>query len=234
MGSIAKYLTNYHSDKKTFAKEFRKKRIRPFMRMIEKVFREKGSVSILDIGGTRQYWKIVGDDFLSHHNVTITVVNLPEEIQPKEDELFKFVLGDATGDLWSVLDKTAFDLIHSNSVIEHVGDWSKMTRFARNIAEFQGGYFVQTPNFWFPVEPHCMTLFFHWLPKPTRVALVCWRSLGHWRRAKTVSEAVYMVETVRLLSRSMFFALFPDADIVPEKFLFLNKSFVAIRDGVSN
>jgi 2-polyprenyl-3-methyl-5-hydroxy-6-metoxy-1,4-benzoquinol methylase len=137
--------------------------------------------------------------------------------------------GDATGDLWEGIDSTSFDLIHSNSVVEHVGDWTKMQNFADNIKKFEGAYFVQTPNYWFPIEPHCMTPFFHWLPKPMRVSLVKNFALGHWKKAGSVSEAVSKVERIRLLDKKMFSSLFDDADIKSEKVLLLNKSFLAIR-----
>ncbi|EAV45143.1 hypothetical protein SIAM614_14048 [Stappia aggregata IAM 12614] len=104
-----------------------------------------------------------------------------------------------------------------------------MRKFASNIKHFHGGYFVQTPNFWFPVEPHCMTLFFHWLPKPLRVWLVAHFSLGHWDKGANTDEAVEIVESARLLSKSMFKALFDDALIKQEKFLFLTKSFMGVR-----
>ena len=127
-----------------------------------------------------------------------------------------------------------FDLIHSNSVLEHVGDWSKMMRFAKNITSFHGGYFVQTPNFWFPIEPHAMTPVIHWLPKPLRVWLVSLRSLGCWPRGKTVSESVTIVESARLLSRSMVKELFADSVIHAERVAGLTKSFYAVRDRSSN
>jgi hypothetical protein len=199
--------------------------------MIEEVYKENGKVSILDIGGTSQYWKIIDEDFLRRNNVSIHLLNIPSE---SLDDLpasgsFSYISGDATGNIWDCLDMLSFDLIHSNSVLEHVGDWGKMESFSKNIIAFKGGYFVQTPNYWFPVEPHSMTVLFHWLPKPMRVLLVRKFSLGHWKKAETVSEAVTLVESARLIDEPMFKALFHDAHIKREKFLFMTKSLVATR-----
>lgn len=229
MGFFAKKITDYQSDKMTFAKRLRQKRIQPFLRMIEAVYEVKGSVSILDIGGTTQYWKIIDENLLRKFKVTITLINLPSAKVLSDTEFTQHIDGDATSNLWEKFEMSSFDLIHSNSVIEHVGDWRKMKAFAHNIESFIGGYYVQTPNYWFPIEPHCMTLFFHWLPKPLRVALVARKSLGHWAKAATVSEAVDKVESARLLDKRMFSELFNDAEISSEKLFFLTKSLVAIR-----
>jgi hypothetical protein len=226
---LAKIISGYESDGFSVGKSARKKRIKQFCDLIENVYSEKGSVKILDIGGTVQYWNIIDEEFLDRNNVQITLLNLPGSQAFEAVGRFDFLTGDATDDIWSELNQQDYDLIHSNSVIEHVGDWAQMRKFASNIKHFHGGYFVQTPNFWFPVEPHCMTLFFHWLPKPLRVWLVSHFSLGHWVKATDTDEAVEIVESARLLSKSMFKALFDDALIKQEKFLFLTKSFMGVR-----
>ena len=59
----------------------------------------------------------------------------------------------------------AFDVVFSNSVIEHVGDAASQRRFAREVARVGRAYWVQTPNRWFPVEQHLLTPLVHWLPK---------------------------------------------------------------------
>jgi hypothetical protein len=50
-----------------------------------------------------------------------------------------------------------------------------------------------------------------------------------WVKATDTDEAVEIVESARLLSKSMFKALFDDALIKQEKFLFLTKSFMGVR-----
>jgi len=233
MSGLTRLLSGYETDSFSFGKAARKRRIQYFCDLITREFQEKGSVRILDIGGTVQYWRILDESFLEKNKVRITLLNLPGSQVFEAEGRFTYMTGNATEDIWSELDPGDFDLIHSNSVIEHVGDWAQMKRYAENIKAFPGGYFVQTPNFWFPVEPHCMTLFFHWLPKPTRVWLVKHFSLGHWKKASDTSEAVEIVESARLLSKSMFSCLFDDANVRQEKILFLTKSFIAIRDKTS-
>jgi 2-polyprenyl-3-methyl-5-hydroxy-6-metoxy-1,4-benzoquinol methylase len=58
----------------------------------------------------------------------------------------------------------SFDIVFSNSVIEHVGDAESQQQFAHEIARVGRAYWVQTPNRRFPVEPHLLTPFLHFLP----------------------------------------------------------------------
>ena len=106
-----------------------------------------------------------------------------------------------------------------------------MKLFAQEGKRVAPVYFVQTPNFWFPLEPHCMAPFFHWLPESLRVSLVIRYNLGHWPRAESIEEAAGIVDGANLLERKRFQALFDDAEIIAERYFGLTKSFVAFRRG---
>lgn len=223
--ALAKGLAN--SDKAdSIASQLRAKRIMPLLDMIEAVFKEYGRVDLIDVGGTVKYWNIVPNEYLATRNVNIVIVNLPQNASPDHDR-FKFVAADACNLV--DFDDRSFHIAHSNSVIEHVGDWERMVAFAGEISRVAQRYFVQTPNYWFPIEPHCMTPFFHWLPKPLRVWLVGRFQLGHWKKADTIDEAVRIVESARLLNRKMLQELFKDSIISTERFFGLPKSFIALR-----
>jgi len=223
---IAKWVSNYDRQE-SIGSRFRAKRIAPLLEMIETVFNEHGAVNIIDIGGTKTYWGIVPGEFLEKHKVRITIVNLPGSELPEDHEPFWFVEADGC-DLSRFEDKS-FHIAHSNSVLEHVGDWNRMRQFTKEISRVADYYFVQTPNYWFPIEPHSMTPFFHWLPKPFRIWLVSRFQLGHWEKAKSKNDSVRIVESARLLNKKKFQQLFADADILTERYLGLPKSFVAIR-----
>ena len=225
--TLAKWFSNYDSQKSPGAK-LRAKCILPLLQVIESIYKNNGSVSIIDIGGTMKYWGIVSSKYLSDHNVNITIVNLPGSAMPEDQGPFRFVEADACN-LTRFEDKS-FDIAHSNSVIEHVGDWGRMVKFAEELKRVSKYYFCQTPNYWFPIEPHCMTPFFHLLPKPIRLWLVSHSQLGHWRKADSIDDSVHIVESARLLNKKMLQALFADASIVTERLFFLPKSFVAIRN----
>jgi hypothetical protein len=223
---IAKWVSNYDSQE-SIGSRFRAKRIAPLLEMIETVFNENGAVNIIDVGGTETYWGIVPQQFLKKHKVRITIVNLPGSVLTDDHDLFHFV--EADGCDLSRFEDQSFHIAHSNSVLEHVGDWNRMRQFAEEISRVAESYFVQTPNYWFPIEPHCMAPFFHWLPKPFRIWLVSRFQLGHWEKAKSKDDAMRIVESARLLKKGKFRQLFPDAEILTERYLGLPKSFVAIR-----
>ncbi len=225
--SLAKKLTNY-DNRNSIGSRLRSRRITPFLQMIEVVYQQHGCVNVIDIGGTKNYWRIVPQQYLEDHNVNITVVNLPGVLLPDDHGPFNFVHADGCN--LSCFDDNSFHIAHSNSVLEHVGDWARMTQYANEIKRIAQKYFVQTPNFWFPIEPHCMTPFFHWLPKPIRVWLVMHFSLGHWSKANSIDESVQTVESTRLLNKSMFHELFSDAELRTEWLFFIPKSYVAIKN----
>ena len=225
-GTFAKWFSNYDSQK-SVGSRLRARRIAPLLEMMEAVFNENGSVSIIDIGGTEQYWGIVPRQYIDKYKVNITIVNIPGTAMPKDHGPFMFIEADGC-DLSGFHDES-FHIAHSNSVVEHVGDWGRMVQFSKEVSRVSKKYFVQTPNFWFPLEPHCMTPFFHWLPKPTRVWLVSHFQLGHWGKATSIDEAVRTVESARLLNKKMLQGLFMDANVVTEKLFLMPKSHIAIR-----
>lgn len=224
--NMARWFSNY-DNRNSMGSRLRVKRIASLPDMIRQVFARQGRVSIIDLGGRKNYWNILPRDFLVEHKVSITIVNLPGDITPEDHGPFSFAEADCC-DL-SCFDEDSFDIAHSNSVIEHVGDWVRMFQFATELDRVSQRYFVQTPNFWFPVEPHFMTPFFHWLPISMRIWLVQRFQLGHRPRAASIDEAVRRVESVRLLNRKMYQALFPDAEILTERILGLPRSLIPVK-----
>lgn len=226
MKTITAAIANY-DDRRSLGARLRAKRIKPLLSMMDAVFKEHGNVEIVDVGGEKNYWNIVPYRYLEEYDVRITIVNLPSSSFSDEDDRFRFVAADGC-DL-SCFDDNSFHIAHSNSVIEHVGRWDRMVKFSKEIRRVAPRYFVQTPNYWFPIEPHWMFPFFHWLPQPIRIWLVLNFSLGHWTKATGVDAAVRQVEEANLLNKRMLAELFKDAQIYTERFLLLPKSLMAIK-----
>ena len=195
--------------------------------MIQAILDERGTANILDLGGTETYW-LIGEEFIQDNRdrLQITVVNAERQILSKPS-LFNFVKESATApDL--LLDR-GFDLVHSNSVVEHVGAWRDMQMSAANVRRLAPRYYVQTPNYWFPYEPHFRTVGFQYLPERMRVAMLQRFALGFYQKMSE-EDAWKVVRHHRLISTSQMRKLFPDAELMHEKILHLNKSIVAIRD----
>ncbi len=62
-----------------------------------------------------------------------------------------------------------FDLGFSNAVVEHVaGGRDGQRQFVNELCRVARRVFVTTPNRWFPVDPHSLLPFVHWLPDGSR------------------------------------------------------------------
>jgi len=186
---------------------------------------------ILDVGGRAEYWQRVGIDFLRENRTSVIVLNLARS-ELKEIEGIDDVISTAVGngcDLAQYADGH-FDLVHSNSVIEHVVTWQNMVAFARETRRAGKCYYVQTPYFWFPIDPHFYKApFFHWMLPPMRAWLLTHAKIAHGGRAKTLQRAYEIIDDARLLDLSQFKTLFPDAKIHMERILGLPKSIIGIR-----
>lgn len=219
-------LQNY-DDPNSLASRFRRARARHVVGLIDAIAARGQGCRILDLGGRALYWTSLFDrDFLERSGVKVTLVNL-EPLHSGGDPMFEEAPGDATA-LPHYADD-AFDLVHSNSVIEHVGDWPQMEAFARETRRLAPSYYVQTPNFGFPVEPHFSAPFFHWRSEQARARALMRRRHGFCERASDMGEAMRMVQHARLLDSRQFRFLFPDADHPDERVLGLVKSLVAVR-----
>lgn len=208
---------------KAASSSFRLARFSIFLDLIHAIPLIDRPLRILDVGG-EAYWRDKRN--LIARPVEITLLNL-EGGSPATPG-FAFLQGDACH--MPKFSDNSFDVIHSNSVIEHVGQWSSMMSMANEIRRIAPNYFVQTPYYWFPIEPHARTLFLHWLPESLKFRIVMARKCGpYWPKTSTVDEAMRMIQSSSLLDRCMFSALFPDATILSERFFGMTKSLMAVR-----
>lgn len=217
-------VANTYLNQNSLAFQARQRRFRFVRKMIEDVIAEKGSCRIADVGGTEYYWRI-SDGFIEQAPVEITLINL--EAAPTKSDRFTSISGDAT-DL-SGIDDNAFDFVHSNSVIEHVGNWMQMSKMAANVRRLAPTYYVQTPNFWFPYEPHFRCPMFHYLPEQVRAKLLMTFNLGFGGRRETLDAAMRAVQSAVLLDAKQMQALFPDGELKRERIGFFTKSLMMMK-----
>ncbi len=202
---------------------FRKRRGQALAARIGSLANELGRpLSIIDVGGRRDYWDNVGFNGIDR----ITLINNdPAELnRPSEQgELFEDVVGDARA--LTAISDNSYDFYHSNSVIEHVGKWEDMAAMAREAVRVAHHGWLQTPAWEFPVEPHFRLPFMHWLATPARAGLL---KLSSPYRRKSRTERRFHAERINLLTRYECSVLFPDARIVTERVLLLPKSYIAM------
>lgn len=199
---------------------FRKQRFQYFENLLQTNFEGKFPVKILDIGGMVHFWK--DQDLLKSGKVEIIMLNLSaEEVQIKG---LSSMAGDAT-DLSQFADGS-FDLVFSNSVIEHLYTWENQQKMAKEAMRVGKKYFVQTPNRHFFMEAHYALPFVQYLPKNLTLFLLTKTKLSRGNKWNP-NEAQQYLDEIRLLTYSEMKTLFPSAKMYKEKFFGMNKSFSA-------
>jgi hypothetical protein len=178
---------------------------------------------VLDVGGTLDIWRLAP---VMPRLVLLNQSRARYEIGAGES----VVLGDGTSLPFA---DHSFDLVFSNSVIEHVGGREEQAKFATEIARVGRQFWVQTPNRYFPIEHHLWTPFVHWLPHHWQAAVAkrfsVWQMLTHATAEQREFYVSHYLDSIRLLSASDLRALFPGATVVRERFLGWTKSLVAWR-----
>ena len=176
---------------------------------------------ILDIGGTPDNWQLIAV------MPRVVLLNMPRA-QADLSGAAQWVAGDGRS---LPFRDAAFDVVFSNSVIEHVGDAASQQSFAREVARVGRAYWVQTPNRWFPVEQHLLTPIVHWLPKSWQRAIVSrgtvWSVLTRPTPDRRDFYHEHFLRDIRLLSGWELARLFPGAQLIRERVLGWTKSLIA-------
>jgi SAM-dependent methyltransferase len=193
------------------------------MAKFAKLFGITAETRILDVGGTPANWALLGV------RPRVTILNLPRAIE-EDRETMTWVFAD--GCRLPFRDRS-FDVVFSNSVIEHLGGAEKHEQYAREIARVGVRYFVQTPNRWFPVEPHLLTPLVHFLPRTWQRRWIERFTVWEWlARPRADQRAFYLehyLRDIQLLDGRAMRRLFPDARLIRERFFGMTKSLIAIR-----
>jgi hypothetical protein len=200
--------------------QFRKKRFDFFLQFIaSKLGDQQTHFSILDIGGTEDYWKKM-DLFSTFPNAKIILVNLVQEAVQHPNITSR--VGNACQ--LAEIEDQSFEIVFSNSVIEHLFSYANQQLMAKEVLRIGKNHFIQTPNYYFPIEPHWMFPFFQFLPRKIKIMLTNNFNLGHYPKAFEIEKATARVNEVRLLSTKEMRSLFPKSNLYQEYFLGLVKS----------
>lgn len=209
-----------NTDENSLATKLRRQRFNIFLSMLEGLPKP---VHILDVGGSENYWEMMGVTPLLGNEIQVTLFN----IEPQHVSLpgVTSVGGDGR-DMHQFSDQQ-FDIVHSNSTIEHVGSFEDQKRMADEIRRVGKLYYVQTPNRYFPIEPHFLFPFFQFLPVVFRVWMLQHFKLGWYSKITDRQNALKEIQSIRLLCKEEMNELFSEANLYEERYFGLTKSFVS-------
>jgi hypothetical protein len=187
-----------------------------------RTFTEIDSMTVIDLGGTAESWRRAPVRPASVH-----VINLEVEEAADIPAWVRIDKADAC-DLPTYISNGNYDLVFSNSVIEHVGGHSQRQLFADTVHKLADRHWVQTPYRYFPIEPHWLFPGFQFLPLAARAAVS-----RHWplsySRASGREGSIREAMSVELISRTEMGLYFPHSAISSERILGMTKSLVAIK-----
>jgi len=183
-------------------------------------FPDIADMDVLDLGGRPAVWLRGPVRPASVHCVNLN---------PQQGDLPSWIQA-TTGDACDLpaAARGHYDLVYSNSVLEHVGGHHQRQRFADTVHAMAPAHWVQAPYRYFPVEPHWAFPGFQFLPAGTRALLAQYWPL-RCTNPQTREEALRDVLSVELPSRSEMRLYFPESRILSERLAGLVKSLIAVR-----
>ena len=172
---------------------------------------------ILDVGGIQAFWELM--DFM-RDDIRITILNT----EPGEATFPNVtnIVGDARN--MREFKDQEFEVVFSNAVIEHVGNFEQQRKMAEEVRRVGKRYIVQTPNRYFPIEPHVLIPFFQFFPLNLKVFTATHSPNWGWKAAH-----IEELGTIRLMSEKELRSVFRGARVYKEKFLGLTKSFILYK-----
>lgn len=200
---------NVHSVYRIASNHFRPQRMEWFLRELN----VRPETTVLDVGGTSATWA-----YLKERCPRVTLLN----IRAESGAMFPHVVADARSIPFP--DKS-FDVVFSNSLIEHVGDWSDQQRCAQEMSRVGKRLWIQTPNRSFPIEPHLLAPFIHWLPRSIQRPLVPLTPRSFF--SDEVQTPIEVWESTHLLRARQMLELFPERRLYRERLFGLTKSLIA-------
>lgn len=184
------------------------------------VYRDLADMRVLDLGGTAEAWRRA-----PVRPCFVHVVN----IAPDPEDVPDWMVVEQ-GDACSLADHVLaapFDLVYSNSAIEHVGGHAQRMAFAAQVTRLAAPHWIQTPYRYFPIEPHWVAPGMQYLP-------VRWRAhyARHWpigfSYGKPIDEVTAEQASIELLGIRAMREYFPADELVYERLGPVVKSLIAV------
>jgi hypothetical protein len=153
----------------------RRRRFAAFMRLMT----PRESDRVLDVGITNKEWR--SSNFLeASYPWPSQITAVAPADAPSFTAAFpavRFIVADGRS---LPFGDAEFDIGFSNAVIEHVGSREEQRRFVGEIVRTCRRVFLCTPNRSFPIDPHTLLPFVHWLPRRWWHAILRWTGNAGW------------------------------------------------------
>jgi hypothetical protein len=186
-------------------------------------FPDLPSMRVLDLGGSLRAWEAAPT-----RPKHVTIVNLDNRISGAPADWYDVRHDNACDPGPGLLDER-FDLVYSNSLIEHVGGHAMRRQLADVIRAAAPMHWVQTPYRYFPIEPHWLVPGMQFLPLAARSAIARRWPFGPASRATQAGHVVNEVAFVELVPLTEMRDYFPGSQIWIERAAGLPKSLVAVK-----
>lgn len=214
-------MTLYHRIQQKIYTVWRTRRFQLFVDILQ----PSRSDTLLDVGGMPAFWTSQPQPVRQIDTLNVFDVGWDPSSAP--DHNIRTIIGDgcALG-----MPEKSYEIVFSNSVIEHVGAFDRQVEFAAEVRRVGKSLWVQTPAYECPIEPHYYAPFVHYLPHWLQKRTLRWFTVWGWTDRPSQKQIDFMVDTTRLLKKSEMVKLFPDCEITTERLLgFIPKSYIAIR-----
>jgi hypothetical protein len=188
---------------------------------LSQTFPDLEHMSVIDLGGTAESWMRAP---VQPANVHIVNLEKPPEDLPG---WLRADYADAC-ELPEEILSTSYDLVLSNSVIEHVGGHARRQLFADAVHRLADRHWIQTPYRYFPIEPHWVCPGFQFLPVSARTRVAMHWPLVH-SKPESREKALSDVLSIELASRTEMRVYFPHSTLRAERVAGLTKSLIAVK-----
>ncbi|MFK8183695.1 MAG: methyltransferase domain-containing protein [Phormidesmis sp.] len=207
---------------------FRRQRLAEFL----KAFPNLKDYSVLDVGGRPFLWDLLKQEY-GVAPKSLVLLNTPSETMLPDSPDYTVMIADGRE---LPYDENSFDLVFSNSVIEHVGNHAQMAQFAKECDRVGRRLYIQTPNRWFPLEAHFGALFVHWLPRTwyKKLSILSLRYLFSYKDPVEKDYFYQELETTLLVSKKELQSFFPGKRIVAERCMGIAKSLIVVSAQVDD
>lgn len=177
-------------------------------------------MSIIDLGGTTDFWRSM--PVRPSH---VTLVAIEQHVIREPEDWMSVLVADAC-EVNNFSER--YDLVFSNSVIEHVGGPRHRRGFAETVNTLAPHYWIQTPYRYFPYEPHFKFPLFQFLPRRLQFGAARAWPWTYIHDRPEVDPVAYVLDH-DLLTMTEMRSLFPGGEILRERLACLTKSLIAIR-----